>query len=314
MYFITRSAPWAIVATLASAFAAPPAYAEGTPPSYGSVGLRYAIWGEADDNFETRNSPIQTAEFSWSLGSKSVFRARLEQASKTAADRADKVRRYGLDALFQGLVVSTEFGRIGGISKPSSELTFQDVGVYEGTYSNIGLYQSGFTGWGLIYVDKKRPKLWRHSEGACSTVSTHCYFTDRDTTQELLMVAWRIGDKLSGEPIQWQGWGIDINAVWALGLGRSTPSAKAVAGASRTSGIAVSPKTVNGLAYYIDGQYGVSYGVRSGWGKLMFTAGLYYRDQGQGPSLGSSERGQPELWDITGGSDYGPYFRLTASF
>ncbi len=314
MSFITRSAPWAAMALLASAFTAPAAHGQTAPASYGSLGLRYAIWGEADDNFDTRNSPIQTAEFSWSLGSKAVFRARLEQASKTAAERADKVRRYGLDALFQGFVVATEFGRIGGLSKPSAELTFQDVGVYEGTYSNIGLYQTGFTGWGLIYIDKKRPKLWRHSEGACSTVSSHCYFTDRETEQKLLLVAYRIGDALSGEPIQWQGWGIDINAVWALGLGRSTPSARAVAGASRTSGIAVQSEAVDGLAYYLDAQFGMSYGIKSGLGKLMVTAGLYYRDQGQGPSLGSVKRGQPELWDITGGSDYGPYVRLTASF
>ena len=190
--------------------AQPAAAAEDDEPAstaYGSVGLRYAIWGEAGDNFKTENSTNKTAEFSWSLRKKAFFRARLEQADKRAANAVDKVQRYGFDAMFESFAISTEFGRIAGASTPSADLVYQDIGPYKGPYSQVGLFESdGFYRFGVIAVNMQRPALWRFAEGSCTTVSGHCYFTDRETRQQLYLAALRYGTYWRGEPMTYDGW------------------------------------------------------------------------------------------------------------
>jgi hypothetical protein len=301
-----------LLATGMAMSAAPAAAEESASLTYGSVGLRYAIWGEADSNFSTENSPVQTAEFSWSLGGRSFFRARLEQASKKAASAADKVRRYGLDAGFEGLAVSSEFGRIAGVSTPTTGVSYQDVGPYDGRYSQVGLFQSGFTGWGLVYVDSQRPKLWRHSKGGCTTVSTHCYFTDRESQQKLLLAAWRVSTASGGDAFTTTGGGLDINAVWGLGLSRTRPTARAVAGASAATGVALESKPLSGIGYYIDGQFGWAYSMKTRLASMVFATGLYYRTQGSLAEQGGASG--LEVWETGGDRDYGPYLRFTAAF
>jgi hypothetical protein len=302
-------------AALLAACALTPAHAADDDEStaYGSVGLRYAIWGEAADNFKTENSTNKTAEFAWSLRKKAFFRARLEQADKRAAQAVDKVERYGFDAMFEAIAISTEFGRIGGVSTPSSELVYQDVGTYTGTYRQVGFFETGgFFRFGLLLVDMERPVLWRFAKGSCATVSGHCYFTDRDTRQQLYLAAVRYGTYWRGEPMAYDGWMPDLNVVFGLGLSRVLPSDRSLAGASAASGITLSNKKLTGMGGYVDGTFGMAYRVKGSWVTGEFAAGLYYRNQSSLLERGGS-RGL-EMWNAGHESDWGPYLRATLAF
>jgi len=296
-------------------FAPQRAAAQEEPRStaYGSAGLRYAIWGEADDNFKTENSLVTTAEFSWSLRNKAFFRARLEQANKRAAETADKVERYGFDAMFSGIAISTEYGRIAGASTPSTEKVYQDVGTFSGTYRQLGLFENdGFYRFGLLLVDMQRPVLWRFAEGSCATVSGHCYFTDRETRVQLIMAAVRYGTYWRGEPLTYEGWEPDLNVVFAFGMSRVKPTDRSVAGASAATGIPLENKRLNGLGGYVDGQFGMSYRVNRPWLAGEFAIGVYYRHQDSVAEFGGS-RGL-ETWSTGHERDWGPYIRATFGF
>lgn len=300
----------------AAAFAGPGsafAQEEDATTAYGSLGLRHANWGEAGDNFKTENSLNTTAEFSWSLRKKAFFRARLEQANKRAADTVDKVERYGLDGMFESFSISTEFGRIAGLSTPSAELAYQDVGPYSAPYRQVGLFESqGDFRFGLLLIDMQRPVLWRFAEGSCATVSGHCYFTDRETKQQLYLAAMRYGTYWRGEPIGYDGWMPDANAVFGLGLSRIQPTARAVAGASAATGIPLEARKLSGLGAYVDGTFGMAYRVKRSWIAGEFALGLYYRLQGSVLEFGG--KNGLETWATGHDTDWGPYVRATFGF
>jgi len=313
--------PRCLVSAVAAVLLAPLLFApqhavaqeEPTSTAYGSVGLRYANWGEAGGNFKTENSLNKTAEFSWSLRKKAFFRARMEQANKRAANTLDKVERYGFDGMFESFAISTEFGQIAGVSSASAELAYQDVGPYSAPYKQFGLFENeGLVQFGLLLVNMQRPIKWRFAEGSCATVSGHCYFTDRETTQELYLAAMRYGTYWRGEPMTLEGWMPDANAVFGLGLARIKPTARAVAGATAATGIPLESRKLNGVGAYVDGTFGMAYRMKRAWVTGEFALGLYYRMQGSIAEFGG--KNGLETWSTGHDTDWGPYLRATLAF
>jgi hypothetical protein len=288
-----------------------------------SLGVRQVHWGDTDESIRYDANLHQTLDFSYNIRDKVYVKAFLsrEQESdlKAVDENVNRAQRFGLTLGIGNMLVTTEEGRITGVSENTPTLAYADAGPFDGPYRSYGLFWNaeGKPHVGVMYIDYQKPTLFRYAEGGCPTVSSHCYFTDRAADQRMFLLAFRwsmledifgLHKKHSDEKVAFDT-GVYVDAVYGVGYGTIKPSGSAVQGVSNATGIPLMGSTVEGMAFYSIGEYGYYWNVGTRGISGGIGVGLYFRLQGIA-SFGSVEGLQ--TWDAgpTSGYDYGPFAKV----